>query len=173
MKRRFPLILLMFTAGALYAQDTPPKPPGDMGVDQFDAFKNNSFNIMNESIKTDKDITTLDNQVKSYSGSITNTSIDNLRADYKAVLDLSKVKKNLVDKIGQLDNQGKEVITAAKSFTPKLKSVTAVNNTNKAVQALDFSRKKLTNSGALLKADADLLTKELKARGEKVEDFVE
>lgn len=166
------LFLCPFFVGQLYAQDAPKK-PSDIGVDQFDTFKNNSFNIMNEATRADSDIVRLDKEVKTYAGVMATANLEKLKKDYSATMELNKYRKTLVDKISQLDNEGKAVLSSAKSFSPKMKSVSAVNNTNKAIKALDFSRGHLTNSAALLKNNAALLSKELKARGEKVEDFVE
>ena len=158
--------------GLLYGQDAP-KRPSNIDVSDFDSFKNNSFDILDQSTKANSDIKTLDKEIKNYAGVISTLKVDKLKKDFSAVMELNKFRKTLVAKIGQLDNQGKEVLNSAKSFTPKMKSMSAVSNTNKSIKGLDHSKNNLSSVASLLKEDADLLGKELKSRGETVEEFVE
>jgi hypothetical protein len=170
------LILLLLVcpvfAGLLNAQD-PPKRPSNIDVSDFDTFKNNSFDILDQSTKANGDIKTLDKEIKDYAGVISTLKVDKLKKDYQAISELNRFRKTLVEKIGKLDEQGKEVLNSAKSFTPKMKSMSAVSNTNKSIKSLDHSKTNLSSVASLLKEDADLLGKELKSRGETVEEFVE
>jgi hypothetical protein len=166
------LFFLLFIA-FVNGQDKPPKNPDNVGVAEFDTFKNNSFEIMNQSIRADSDIMRIDNEVKTYAGVMSQVNKDKLTKNYKAIMELNKYRKTLVTRVGELDDQGKAVLSSAKSFSPKTKSLTAVSNTNKALKALDLSRKHLTNSAVLMKSNAEILSKELATRGEKVEPFVE
>ena len=64
------LFLSLIFAGSLQAQDDkkPPKRPDNISVSDYDSFKNSSFDIMDNAIKLKLNFTTIDNEVKKYSG---------------------------------------------------------------------------------------------------------
>jgi len=170
MKSILTLLLFVSLVATSFGQE---KRPDNIGVGNYDEFKNNSFDINGQSHKANQDLLTLDKEIKGYAGIINTLDAQKLTKDYNAILGLNKFSKEIAGKISQLDDQGKQMIDGAKDVSPKMKSISAANNTNKSIKALEASRKNLTSMSVLLKEDANLLLTELKKRGEPVEEFVE
>lgn len=158
--------------GLVLGQDAEktPKRPENIGVSDFDSFKNNSFDILDESTNLKTDATRIDTDVKSYSAGLASVSVEKLKADYKALRDIGKSSKELTARIGTLDDQGKQLLESAKSVKPMTKSPAATNNTNKSVKGLDTSKKNLEVVASLVQTNTALLADELKKRGEAVEE---
>ena len=174
MKTRYYSILLLMSlsfAGSLFAQDDkkPPKRPDNISVSDYDGFKNSSFDIMDNAIKLKQNFGTIDNEVKKYSGIINTLTVDKIRKDLGALRGIQKESTVLTQKIGQLDDLGKGLLTSAGSVTPKLKSIAASSNTKKAVQGLTHAKDNLGTVSSGLAADVTLLTDELKKRNEPIE----
>lgn len=172
MKKYFYLlaILTVLTPGLLFAQDDAPKRPENMGVADFDVFKNNSFDILDESAKLKADATKLDTDVKSYSAGLAAVSLEKLKADFKAFRGIGKSSKELTGRITDLNGQSKALLDQAKSLKPMTKSPQATGNTNKSVKGLDASKKNLEVVAGLVDGNVKLLGDELKKRGESIEE---
>jgi hypothetical protein len=166
------MILLSLTfAGLLKAQDDkkPPKRPDNISVSSFDDFKNTSFDIMDNAIKLKANFGTIDTEVKKYSGVINTLKVDKIKTDLKAIKGLDKESTELTQKIGQLQEKGKELIGSAKSVTPKMKSMSATSITNKSISGLGVAKDNLGSVSGSMSADIKLLTDELKKRNEPIE----
>lgn len=163
------LVLFAFTQ-SIQAQeeDKTPKRPENMGVSDFDSFKNNSFDILDESAKLKKDATRIDGEVKG--GVLAGVSLEKLKTDYKALKGIGSSSKALSDKITQLNDQGKQMLENAKNVTPKLKAPQATSVTNKSIKGLDAARKNLDATSGLVTTNIELIAAELKSRGEVIED---
>ena len=173
MKKYFYSLIILFVFVAPFsvvAQDEAPKRPENMGVSDFDTFKNNSFDIMDESSKLKTDATKIDTDVKGYAGGLAGVSVDKLKTDLKALKGISKSSKELSTRIGSLKEQSKQMLSSAKSVKPMTKSPQATNNTNKSIKGLDASKKNIDGVGTLVETNTKLLTDELKRRGETVEE---
>lgn len=164
------LMLTLALSAVTQAQDAPPNRPENMGVSDFDTFKNNSFDILDESTKLKTEATRIDTDVKSYSAGLASVSVDKLKADLKAIRQVGRSSKELSTRIGSLDEQGKELLASAKSVKPMTKSPAATNNTNKSIKGLDVSRKNLNEVTELVSTNTKFLTDELIKRGETVEE---
>lgn len=164
------LLTVLSVPGTLLAQDDAPKRPENMGVSDFDVFKNNSFDILDESAKLKADATRLDTNVKSYSAGLAAVSVEKLRADFKAFRGIGKSSKELSTRISDLNGQSKAMLDQAKSLKPMTKSPQATGNTNKSVKGLDHSKKNLDAVVALVDGNVKLLGDELKKRGESIEE---
>jgi len=165
----FILFALLFVQG-VQAQDADkiPKRPENMGVSDFDGFKNNSFDILDESTKLKTDATRIDSEIKG--GALASVSVEKLKQDYKALKGISSSSQALTEKITQLNDQGKEMLENAKNVTPKVKAPQATSNTNKSIKGLEAARKNLDATGSLVQNNVKLLTEELKSRGEVIEE---
>jgi len=172
MKKYFYLLvaLVALLPVSLLAQDDAPKRPEKMGVYDFDSFKNNSFDILDESAKLKTDATRIDGEVKNYAATMSSVTLDKLKNDYKALKGIAESSKALTTKIGDLDNQGKDLLASAKNVSPKIKSPQATKNTNSSIKGLDSSKKNLDAVSTLVQNNTKLLAEELKKRGEVVED---
>src|SRR6185436_11980961 len=119
------LFLILFFAVAASAQE---KRPSNIGVGDYDDFKNNSFDINEQSHKASQDLATLDKEIKGYAGVVSTLDVQKLKKDYSAIVGLNKFSKEIAGKITQLDDQGKRLVDGAKDVTPKLKSMSAASN---------------------------------------------
>jgi hypothetical protein len=173
MKKYVYLIIVLFAfVASVQAQeeDKTPKRPENMGVSDFDTFKNNSFDILDESAKLKTDATKVDTDVKSYAGGLAGASLDKLKSDYKALRGISKSSNELSTRITQLNDQSKVMLESAKNVKPMTKSPQATGNTNKSVKGLNASKKNLDSVAALVTDNTKLLADELKKRGEEIEE---
>ncbi|MFZ2907353.1 MAG: hypothetical protein WAZ98_14210 [Cyclobacteriaceae bacterium] len=171
MKKCSFLFLAFVLPAVLFAQDDKtPKRPENMGVSDFDTFKNNSFDILDESAKLKTDATRLDTDVKSYAAGLASVSVEKLKADFKAFRGIGKSTNELTGRIEDLREQSKALLESAKSLKPMTKSPQATGNTNKSVKGLDASKKNLDTVATLVTDNTKLLSEELKRRGESVEE---
>lgn len=168
--KKLTLLLLTLFVTAAFAQD-PVKRPENIGIGDFDTFKNTSFDSQDESISMNKNVNKLDQEIKGYAGVLSTISIPKLKADLEALRGIHKSQKALREKLSSLDEQGKTLVSKAKEVTPKLKVPQATGNTNKAIKALDATRKNLDGVSGLVTSNSKLLIDELKKRGETVEVF--
>jgi hypothetical protein len=147
--------------------EAPPKRPDNIGISDFDGFKNNAFDILDESTRLRNDATRIDNEIKG--GVLASMTVDKIRQDIKALRGISESSQALTQKIGDLDEQGKSLMANAKNVNPKTKAPAASNNTNKSIKGLEAARKNLDATVSLVKTNTDLLVNELKSRGESVD----
>jgi hypothetical protein len=165
----YTLLILCAITELSVAQDAP-KRPENIGVSDFDGFKNNSFDILDESTKLKQDATQIDKEIKGgAAGVLSSLSVEKLRQDYKALTGISKSSQALVEKMGDLDNQGKQLLTNAKNVNPRTKSPVATSNTNKSIKGLEMARKNLDATSALVEENSKLILEELNNRGESVD----
>ena len=166
------LVCLLALTSAAFAQtdkkEKPLKEPNDIGVADFDLFKNTSFDILTNADKLKADTKRIDDAVKQYP-TMTGLSIERIKGDYNALKRLKDETTELTNKIPELDNQGKQLVENAKNVTPKLKSIDAVGNTKDSIKALDKAKASLNDTATLLDANLKVVTDELKARGEKLD----
>jgi hypothetical protein len=164
----FVLLFVVLVYQSVSAQDDTPKRPENIGVSDFDTFKNNSFDIMDESAKLKKDATRIDSEMKG--GVLAGVSVEKLKQDYKALKGISTSSQALSDKITQLNDQGKQMLENAKNVNPKFKAPAATSSTNKSIKGLDTARKNLDATSDLVKNNISLLANELKSRGETIDE---
>lgn len=150
--------------------DKTPKRPENIGVSDFDSFKNSSFDILDQSAKLKTDATKIDTDVKAYAATLSNTSLEKLKGDFAAIKGVSKSSKELSAKIGDLDTQGKALLSSAKDVSPKTKAPAASNLAKKSIAGLDSSKKNLEVVSGLVTTNTKLLADELKKRGVEVEE---
>lgn len=151
------------------AQEQPPRRPDNIGVSDFDSFKNNAFDIVDESTRLKNDATRIDNEIKNAGSVLTSFSVDKIRQDIRALRGIKQSSEVLADRIGKLDEEGKTLLNNAKNVNPRTKAPAATNNTNRSIQGLDFARKNLKVVADLVESNTKKLTDELKSRGEDIE----
>lgn len=169
MKKIFGLFICLFAVSGIAAaqSEAPPKRPDNIGVSDFDGFKNNAFDILDESTRLKNDAARIDNEIKG--GVLASMTVDKIRQDIKALRGISEASQALTQKIGDLDEQGKALLSNAKNVNPRTKAPAATNNTNKSIKGLEVARKNLDATASLVKANTDLLVNELKSRGESID----
>jgi len=166
------ILTLACLAGLLFsatAQDQPPKRPDNIGVADFDNFKNNAFDILDESARLKADAIRIDQEIKSAGSVLTSFSVDRIRQDIRALRGIRQSTEALTEKIGTLDNEGKDLLNNAKNVNPRIKAPAATSNTNRAIQGLEHARKNLQAVANLVETNTQKLVDELKARGEEIQ----
>ena len=173
MKKSLVLLILLglfISPGVMNAQDKEDvERPKNIGVSDFDSFKNSSFDVKDESASLKKDVTHIDNEIKTYSGVINTIGVQKLKENFKALIGIQKAIKELTKEIGELDEQGKSLLENAKNVKPKTKSPSATKNTKKSIQGLDIAKDNIKVVTELLETDIKIISDELKARGEPIE----
>ncbi|GIV37840.1 MAG: hypothetical protein KatS3mg032_2219 [Cyclobacteriaceae bacterium] len=165
-------LILICAAGWLLsaaAQDQPPRRPDNIGISDFDSFKNNAFDILDESVKLKTDATRIDNDIKNAGSILTNFSVDKIRQDIRALRGIRQSSEALKEKVAGLDEEGKTLLSNAKNVNPRIKAPAATSNTNRSLQGLDYARKNLQAVADLVQNNTKILVDELKARGEDIE----
>lgn len=161
---------IFFLPGIMLAQDKEDvERPKDIGVSDFDNFKNTSFDIKDESATLKESVTHIDKEIKNYSGIINTIGVQKLKDDVKALYESQDAVKKLNEKIGKLDDQSKALLENAKNVSPKTKSLSATKNTDKSTKGLAIAKDDLKAVTNLLETDIKLINDELKARGEPIE----
>jgi len=161
----FLLIFLLATTTAI-AQD-PPKRPGDINVSEYDAFKNNAFDILDQSTKLKANVNTIDKDVKNYSGIIKTVEKQTLIKDLKSLKAIKESGEALSKKTEELSGKSQDLLANAKKAG--LKAMSATKNTKTSVTALDTAKGHLGEVKDLVANDVKLIQDELKARGEPIE----
>lgn len=169
MKKLNTLLILVFLCPVFVMAQDDIKRPKNVGISDFDNFKNSSFDVREESGSLNEDVTKLDGEIKNYSGVMNTIGVAKLKEDLAALKGSKDAVAKLNDKIGDLDNEGKTLVQNAKQVKPKLKSVSATKNTNKSIKGLGLAKNDLTSVSSLLETDIKLLSDELKTRGEIIE----
>lgn len=167
------LFVLAVVAAPQFTQaqdDKTPKRPENIDVSDFDTFKNSSFDILDESVKLKTDATRVDTDVKAYAATLSNANLEKLKADFASLRQISKSSKELSAKIGDLDSQGKALLSSAKNVNPRTKSPAATKLTNTSIKGLDASKKNLEVVSGLVTTNTKILADELKKRGETIEE---
>ena len=159
---------MIITSLMVKAQDDV-KRPKNVGISDFDNFKNTSFDVREESASLNENVGKIDSEIKNYSGVINTIGVAKLKEDLAALKESKDAVKILNDKIGDLDNDGKSLMENAKKVKPKMKSMSATKNTNQSIKGLGLAKKDLKSVSEMLETDIKLLSDELKARGEPIE----
>jgi hypothetical protein len=162
------LLAVVLLTRVVSAQDKP-KRPGDISVSEFDTFKNTSFDIVDASHNLKNNVTTIDSEIKNYSGVINTVAPDKLKKDLAALKGSKKEAETLADRISKLADQGKEMVGKAKDVTPKMKSFDATSVTNKSIKGLDAAKGYIGEITTLVDNNVKLITEELKKRNEPIE----
>lgn len=130
--------------------------PADIGVADYDAFKNSSFSLKDEVLKTDKSYDQLSKEVVKYAKGGKKLTYKNVSSDLNKVKNIKTTVKALNDRVGSLAETGKKLSTGAAGVKPGNKVQQATTNTNTSLQAVDLSREIL--KGLTKKVDADMGT---------------
>jgi hypothetical protein len=150
------------------AQESPRR-PDNIGVAEFDAFKNNAFDILDESARLKTDASRIDHEVRNAGSLLTSYSADKIRQDIRALRGMGESSKALTQKISQLEEDGRSLLNNARNVNPRTKAPAATTNTNRSLQGLEVARKNLQQVGDLVENNLKLLTDELKKRGEELD----
>lgn len=171
------LIYLLFVLAVVAApqftqaqDDKQPKRPENIGVSDFDTFKNSSFDIFDESSQLKVDAAKVETSVKTYAATPSSATLEKLKEDYKALRGVAKSSKELTERIGSLDDEGKNLLTSAKNVSPRTKSPVATKNTNTSIKGLNAAKENLSQVSTIVTTNTKVVADELKKRGVEIEE---
>lgn len=128
------------------------KRPGKVGDSNVDNFVNQSFDIYEGTMKTEKDLAQIDSSMTKLEGEGKLTKEGPTLA--KKLYAIQGETRKRQDKIKTLGSKSKSVLEGAKSISPKTKSLKAIKNVNLAIKALDQSKeltpKQVSKSSTLI-----------------------
>ena len=155
------LVITLFGTFSAMAQSLQEKAkalvkPADCGVVDYDAFKNSSFLLKEEVLKTDKNYATVSNDITRYAKGERKLTVTSVKSDIKKVKSVSTSIKSLNDKANKLAESGKNLAANASKVSPASKIETIASNTKNSVKAVDLSREIL--KGLSTKANNDMGT---------------
>ena len=150
---------------SIYAQNLDSygdmKRPANIGVADFDNFKNACFDIYFNSHKLDKNLQDIETNLTKYAADKDNIDFNSLREDIKSLNAIGKSSKELTAQLKTLDDKSESMVKNAKNIKPKTKAPKAVKNTNNAIKALNDAKSTLKTVGenqvTLLKQATELL----------------
>lgn len=165
------LFVLAVVAAPQFTQaqdDKQPKRPENIGVSDFDTFKNSSFDIYDESSTLKADAAKVEASVKTYAATPSSATLEKLKEDYKALRGVAKSSKELTDKIGGLETEGKNLLSSAKNVSPRTKSPVATKNTNTSIKGLNAAKANLSEVSTIVTTNTKVIADELKNRGVEI-----
>ena len=143
------------------------KRPKDCGISDYDAFKNSSFSLMAEVLKTDLNYEKIKTDMNGYLSGDQKPTVDGIAADMKRLKSLLKSIKVMDDRVVNLTKDGNDLLKNAKNVKPVTKAKPATSNTKSSLKAVDVSKglmKELTTS---VTGDIDTLTEKMGELGGK------
>ncbi len=137
------------------------KRPANIGVSDFDNFKNSCFDIYFNSHKLDKELKDIETNLTKYAADKSNIDFNSLREDIKSLKAINESTKELTAELKALDDKSETMAKNAKNIKPKTKAPKAVKNTNSSIKALNDAKSTLKSVGenqtTLLKQATELL----------------
>ncbi len=171
----FLLPLLMFLAAPVLSQSTSEEArklqrPKDSGVQDYDDFKNSSFNLLQELLKTDENYSKIKADINGYAEGSRETTVDNVKTDYGRLKKLKKSTEVMDDRVKSLSSEGEELLKNASQVKPVTKVKAVTDNTKKSMKAVDYSKSMMNEITAEVTTDMETLSGKLAEMGEKVDE---
>lgn len=111
--------------------------PDNIGVSDFDNFKNSSFDVYYNVGKLDVNLAKVEENLIVYKKDKANMDVNSLKSDVKSLNEINEAFPKLQGELKQLKGQGETMVKNAKNVKPKMKAPKAAKNTKKSVTALD------------------------------------
>ena len=171
----FLIPLLLFIALPVLSQSTSEEAkklqrPKDSGVKDYDEFKNSSFNLLQELIKTDNNYSQIKTDLNGYDDGSREISVTNVKTDYTRLKKLKKSTDVMDDRVKSLSSEGEELLKNASNVKPVTKVKAVTSNTKKSVQAVDYSKSMMGEITTQVSTDMENLSVKLAELGEEVEE---
>lgn len=134
------LVALVIPFMAFMGDDEQLKRPKNMGDSNIDNYVNESFDIYDGTMSTEKNLAEIDSNVTKIE-----KNGNKIKQDAEILKKLNSVQSEVrgrEKKIKDLDNRAAAVMEGAKNFSPKLKAPQAIKNVNNANKALKISQDK-------------------------------
>ena len=174
-KSLFLIPLLIFLAAPVMGQSTAEeakklKRPKDSGIKDYDEFKNSSFNLLQELLKTDDNYAKIKTDINGYADGTREVTVANVNGDYGKLKKLKKSTEVMDDKVKSLSSEGEELLKNASNVKPVTKVSAATKNTKKSIQAVDYSKSMMSEITTQVTEDMETLSGKLAELGEEVEE---
>ena len=171
----FLLPLMMFLAAPVLSQSTKEEAkklqrPKDSGIKDYDEFKNSSFNLLQELLRTDENYEKIKVDVDGYASGKRDAIVSNLKGDYGRLKQLQKSTKVMDDRVKSLSSEGEELLKNASKVKPVTKVKAATSNTKKSIQAVDHSKTMMTEISSNVTTDMKTISDKLAEMGEKIDE---
>jgi hypothetical protein len=131
--------------------------PADCGVSDYDAFKNSSFTLKEDLVKTTTNYDKLTADISRYATGEKPVVIDSVKADISRVKQVKNSLKTFDDKLSSLSTEGQDLVNNATSVKPVTKIKPATTNTKSAIKAVDLSKSVLKELGTKVDSDIEKL----------------
>jgi hypothetical protein len=169
----FPVFLIL--ASPVLSQSTSEEAkklqrPKDSGVQDYDDFKNSSFNLLQELLKTDQNYATIKTDINGYAEGSRAVTVNNVNSDYGRLKKLKKSTEVMDDKVKSLSSEGEELLKNAAKVKPATKVKAVTSNTKKSVQAVDYSKSMMNEITAQVSTDMETLSEKLAELGEEIDE---
>ena len=160
------LLILMFSAVIAVGQTTSEeakklKNPRDCGVSQYDDFKNSSFILLSELLKTDANYGGLKTDIAGYKNGEKAITIDAVKGDLGKFKKLKKSLETMDEKVVSLTSDGNDLLKDATNVKPVTKVKAATDNTKNSLKAVDYSKKMIDELGGQVSSDIEYLSEQL------------
>ena len=160
------LLILMFSAAIAVGQTTSEeakklKNPKDCGVSQYDDFKNSSFKLLSELLKTDANYGGLKTDIAGYKSGEKAITIDAVKGDLGKFKKLKKSLETMDERVVALTSDGNDLLKDAKNVKPVTKVKAATDNTKDSLKAVDYSKKMIDELTGQVSSDIEYLSEQL------------
>ena len=171
----FLIPLLVFLAAPVLGQSTAEEAkklqrPKDSGITDYDEFKNSSFNLLQELLKTDDNYAKIKTDINGYDEGTRDVTVANVKGDYGRLKKLKKSTEVMDDKVKSLSSEGEELLKNASRVKPVTKVKAATSNTKKSIQAVDYSKSMMSEITTQVTEDMEGLSEKLAGLGEEIEE---
>lgn len=140
MKNLFLPLLFIATVAMAQQEEKELKRPSAVGESGIDGFVSQSFDVYEPTIKTDKDLLAIEQEIDKME-----KEGHKIKSDAEVLKRLYFIQKEVrtrPDKIAELDNKAKDMVETAKNISPKTKAPAAIKAVNTATKALSIANDK-------------------------------
>jgi len=161
----FLVILVLSTAFAV-GQSTSEeakklKNPKNCGVAQYDEFKNSSFGLLSELLKTETNYEGLKTDIAGFKSGEKDITINAVKGDISKFKKLKKSLESMDERVVALTDDGNELLKDARNVKPVTKVKAATDNTKKSLKAVDYSKKMIDELTGQVSSDIEYLSEQL------------
>ena len=137
------------------------KNPKDCGVAQYDDFKNSSFSLLSELLKTETNYDGLKADIAGFKNGEKEMTVENIKGDISKFKKLKKSLESMDERVISLTNDGNDLLKDATNVKPVTKVKAATDNTKKSMKAVDYSKKMVDELTVQVSSDIEYLTEQL------------
>jgi len=146
--------------------------PKDCGVSRYDDFKNSSFNLLADILKTDLNYEKLKIDIGGYLSGGKDTTVSGVNTDVNKLKAILKAVKAMDDRVKKLVADGNELLQNAADIKPVTAANQASSNPKTSMKAVELSDKLMHEITNTVSRDIEVLVKKITDLGGTVEEEV-